>query len=248
MLPYSDDIYSNVKNMLQCRTQYIKNKKNIEFEARMGIIDVSSGKFSPGCSKEDMENLLGKFERAQCGTFEVSGWEESCDTFFHAPGISSQVRATSWGDSEKISYNCVNVVKTCISKIDTVSKQTPSLSWRIVLNIEQQLLTENLPTFVKPLYVRIKQRRSFTYMNPDKTVSWRYDLTLTWSGKNKHEAEKSQITNEPKYEFEIELVYAHDDVSIDYLTESMLLKMCDHLSDLKLAPSLSCVNKRQRTG
>ena len=69
---------------------------------------------------------------------------------------------------------------------------------------------------------------------------------MSWSGKNKEEAECSQFKDAPKYEFEIELVSAHPDVSEEYLAESLLMKMCDHLSGLNLVESVACSSQSKK--
>ena len=109
-------------------------------------------------------------------------------------------------------------------QLSTASKR----GWRVSISHEKPVKTEELPTIVLPTWVRIKQRKSFRYTNADETARWRYDATLAWSAPTKTEAERAQKEQPPTYEFEIELEYAHPDVSDEYVAESLLAKMGDH--------------------
>ena len=58
---------------------------------------------------------------------------------------------------------------------------------RISVSDEKQVSAEHLPDTVDPEYIRLKQRRSFVL-----NKYWRYDITRSWSGKTKAEAEQKQ--------------------------------------------------------
>ena len=231
--PYEGDVLNRVTAVMKNRTSRVLDGKDMELEARLGTI-LPNGQFRAGCSKTQMEYLLGKFENAQPGVFELSDWTECCDTFFNVPNVSSQIRATSWGDSCNITYKCVNIIKHRVDTFQISSKSAPSLAWKLCLNAEKPVQGNTLPVLVQPRHVRIKHRKSFTYTTSDGSVTWRYDFTLSWKGNNKEAAELSQCSEDPTYEFEVELVRAHADVSEKYLAESVLAKLCDHVTGLWL--------------
>jgi hypothetical protein len=86
-------------------------------------------------------------------------------------------------------------------------------------------LKEELPTIVQlpqvPQLVRVKKRKSFNYKN-----TWRFDLTIVWTGHDEQEAQSKPPTHE------VECEYIGDPRAIDnvvYVSQSILEKMIDFL-------------------
>ena len=123
---------------------------------------------------------------------------------------------------------CTNVIKDAKHITTVGGADGTTQAWKVALTSEWQLANDELPSVACPHRVCIKQRKSFLYTNTDGTLTWRYDFTLTWEGKSKSTAEAKQFSEEPVCEFEIELVYAHPDVSEIYIAESIIMKMMEH--------------------
>ena len=95
---------------------------------------------------------------------------------------------------------------------------------------------ESLPSSVLPEFVRIRKQSFFALEN------WRFVFTQEWDGSTRGEAEKKQQMDKcrnkektdykKKHKIKIEFVGTRDyiaSVSADYLTMSMLLKLCSLL-------------------
>jgi hypothetical protein len=75
---------------------------------------------------------------------------------------------------------------------------------RVALAREVPVPLSQLPDLVNPNHVRIQQRNSYVLGN------FRFDLTITWSGKTKAEAEHHQrITGHTLFEIEVEILDGH---------------------------------------
>ena len=194
-----------------------------------------------------MEKLLSRFENAEKGTFDSeTGWVESHDTFFDVPTPASchkkkTIRSTSISDSDALEFNTANMIKARLGIVELVGSGE---LWRVCASKEKNVHYKTLPTTVTANYVRIKHRKSFTYSSPScsDALRWRYDFTLSWSGNTRKVASDNQRTISPKYEFEIELLEAHPDLSDTYIAESFLAKM----KDFSHPPSLPLYVKKVR--
>jgi len=111
------------------------------------------------------------------------------------------------------------------------------LGVRIDLNREQEIAEKDprLPWLQNTTHMRIKQRKSYTYASDNaEKPTWQFDLTFSWSGTTKTEAEQKQRNTPPTCEVECELLnprYALIDQGRDdeYIAESLLCKMTDFI-------------------
>lgn len=111
------------------------------------------------------------------------------------------------------------------------------LDVRIDLNREQEIRDDDprLPQLQNTTHMRIKQRRSYCYASAGALrPTWQFDVTFSWSGTNKTEAERQQKMHPPVCEFECELVnprYVLLETGKDdmYVASSLLLKMADFI-------------------
>lgn len=138
--------------------------------------------------------------------------------------------------SERTTRNSPSVLRTEQSL--SVCEIAPRYDLRVVLNYEEKIHRKDLPNIINPSFVRIKSRKTFFYTSenfPSSSPIWRIDLTQSWSGKSKSEAEIAQKTQEPVYEIELECLNPkalmispkHDHF---YVACSLLLKMRDFVS------------------
>lgn len=176
-----------------------------------------------------MDATLGRFELAKAGIFQSSEWAESHDAFFTVDDVPSEVRSSVSFDSDMLNMKCTNIAKVTVKSFEIAEElATEGCAWRVHLSHENVIPADKLPDMILPDKVRIKQRKSFTYKNADATAVWKYDFTLSWTAPTKDEAQQMQFGDvEPEYEFEVELQYAHPDLSDDYLTDSILAKLQD---------------------
>ena len=110
--------------------------------------------------------------------------------------------------------------------VGPVASSVPDV--RVGFAHEIDLDPDEIPSVVDPIFVRIKQRKSFMYK------SWRYDLTRAWEGKTLAEASQKQSQGiPPVYEVELELldpdlyINNNPDITAVYIATSLLLKLYD---------------------
>jgi hypothetical protein len=106
---------------------------------------------------------------------------------------------------------------------------------RICLNREELVPDHEIPPIVNPTLVRMKSRKSFYYKSenfPATEPLWKFDITRSWTGNTKTEAEQKQKRGDTTYEVELECLnpralmisVQHDSF---YVMCSMLLKVRD---------------------
>jgi hypothetical protein len=106
---------------------------------------------------------------------------------------------------------------------------------RLSLNYEEKIPSQMLPSVINPTSVRIKSRKSYYYKSQDFPSSdpiWRFDITRSWLGNTKSEAEMKQKNGDTTYELELEClnpkaVMVSPKHDAFYVSCSMLLKMRD---------------------
>lgn len=198
-----------------------------ELEARFGRCDDKS-RFVPdvgGSMGKQIEQMLLSFEQWDSVS---DGWIESHDYFYTHQG--QRIRTSVTFNGGKMSQH--HVLKSTIAKLtmgfDTVLENSQPVHIRAIVAQEQHIQPKMVPDIVQPEYVRIKQRRSF------RRGCWSFDLTRTWQGKDRQEAEVHQDNQEPCYEFEVECcnprVYFQEKFHTDeYIATSLIMKMKDFL-------------------
>lgn len=226
------------------------NTGQLELELRLGTMDGSG--FVPGITAEFAEFLVGKLD-SFAGWAQVDDWNVSHDYFYPISNDSSQnIRTTThfvrdkktnqaqlhlthcakWS-IEKMDFQCYNSVQPD-GQMQTV-RDGQTYDVRVALNYESKINPQDLSDVINPQYVRIKSRKSYFYVSkqsPSSKVTWRFDVTKTWSGKTFTQADENQAHQSPIYEFELECVdpsaimigpqYDHL-----YVAVSMFLKILD---------------------
>jgi len=111
------------------------------------------------------------------------------------------------------------------------------LDVRVDLNREQEIRDDDprLPHLQNTSHVRIKQRRSYLYASTGALQpTWQFDVTFSWSGQTKTQAERQQKETPPICEIECELLNprymllesGRDDANV---AASLLYKMADFI-------------------
>lgn len=177
-----------------------------ELEGRLGTRE-SDGSFCPGVDMDWFEALILRLE-ANTVWASQTGWVESEDTTFYAEG--DRLRQSRRCDPETClieleTVRKIGVRSSCIA-LQTSSAMTSAGANTIrIAYSSEQIINTQLPMLVLPTYVRIKQRRVFVL---DSTAfpnaSWRFELTRTWAGTTREEAEHEQNSAPPVCEVEIE--------------------------------------------
>jgi hypothetical protein len=219
-----------------------------ELEARFG--KWQGQHFQSGVSKPFTEKILNMFDTfAQWS--RVTDWEETHDYYYanHADQNVPMVRTTaSFRTDSKTGRKRIvteHIRKYPRHKIDFQYVTTSPLVYpdfrydlRICLNYEERVSEQELPSIVNPSSVRIKSRKSFYYKSeefPSAEPLWKFDVTRSWNGASRTEAELKQKNGDIIYELELECLNPrglmvspqHDSF---YVACSMLLKMKDFLT------------------
>lgn len=189
-----------------------------------------------GLTRAQLEGIVGTLVSAEWGVFEdISPWQESRDVFYRLPQSNEMVRGEMHMDSDNLVTRTQTIYKTRVRWVDL---QSNSFNVRITLSKESLVPPELIPDMVTPVYVRIKQRRSFVRCSSDESAKFSYDVTQSWSGNSMREVETHQISahKDPMYEFEIEHLYSHCDMRPEWVASSLILKVQDFMHGEYLKP------------
>ena len=201
-----------------------------ELECRFGTL--RGDKFSPGIPEDvfrNIEVMLESYDKWE-GT---PVWQESHDYIYNHLG--QRIRTSAFFENGKIEQR--HMLKTTLSKTTMGFEPMDGagcgghpcdISVRCTISQEQAIKPKLIPDIVRPQFVRIKQRRSF------RSECWAFELTRTWGGKTRQEAEQKQDSSPAIYEFEVEctdpLQYFQQEYHTDeYIATSILMKMRDLL-------------------
>ena len=187
-----------------------------EIEARLGRME---GKhFVSGVNPKYFDVLLQRLELCDAWASQ-DGWRESEDSTFEDPH-GRQVRQTRTCNTRECRIELSAIHKdrkasACVALARQATEEDSPFAliptgvdaMRVSYATETPVKKESLPQLVRPLHVRIKQRRSFTLPSTAlEGAAWRFDLTRTWSGSAREEAERRQHEEPPVCEVELEWV------------------------------------------
>lgn len=201
-----------------------------ELEMRLGRL-LPNGHFEAGVSKEFMQQVLRLFQQFE-DWHETTPWMEIVDYFYEVQPNPVSIRTSVTVNAHQ-EWKTSHVRKHVQNTVDlkTTGAAVPAYDIRTRLIFEETIPSENLPQHIQPSLVRIKQRRRFLYGRRRMGIPiWAYDLTRSWSGKTRAEAEQRQKQDDTVYEIELECLApeaymagnAQDSV---FLATSMLIKM-----------------------
>lgn len=124
-----------------------------------------------------------------------------------------------------------HVRKLSLASLD-LKLVTQPFDLRVSVKTEIPVEGATLPPIVEPHTVRVKKCSSFWL------EKWRFNLTQLWSGATRSEAELNQATGKCTYEIDVECVCPLSTLSTlsdDYVSLSMLLKVCSMLGGASLS-------------
>jgi len=214
-----------------------------ELECRLG--QWQGDHFQSGVSKPLVERILALFDTFAHWS-KVTGWEETHDYFYINDPSLPTVRTTASfrtdAQTGRKRIDTAHIRKYPRAKADFryVSAYASDFRYdlRVSLTYEAHVSEQELPAVVNPTSVRIKSRKSFYYKSEDFPAPeplWRFDITRSWCGPDRSQAEWKQRQNDTTYEVELEclnpralMVTPQHDAF--YVACSMLLKMKDLIS------------------
>lgn len=206
-----------------------------ELEARFGRVGKDG--FTCGVSRAQMDGILEIMQDSGHCVGEEEWSEEHDFIFTDNKGRSLRTRVVF--DSNKMILEKKTIEKKVFGKVDAETRVDQGSAGkggrdvRCMLKREQEVT--DVPSATNTDYVRIKQRRRFLLKQGENVPSrWAFDFSMTWSGRTKTEAEMMQISQEPVFEIECELIdekeYFHSK-SDAHIAKSLLHKMHDLLDD-----------------
>ena len=182
------------------------SSSHLELEARLGHWNEEDRRFHPGVDRFFMEralNMLNSFDAWS----RVTSWSEMQD-FFYTDNSGKNMRTTVFYDDQNKQIRQHHIIKKVINRETALVKGSENPDIRISLAIEQEVDESLVPDVVQPNHVRIKQRKSFFYTPlAFSEPIWVFDMTLSWSGDTKSDAERKQYSVPPVYEIECELTF-----------------------------------------
>jgi len=201
-----------------------KTSANYELELRLGR---SRGTAFVASNPEEMHSKADAL-LTHSSHLQSSQWRESHDFFFLDRGLP--VRSSVAFDADTLSV----VTRHCRKKVvSTVDFRVGDVSVRAALSLETPLQECGEAT-VPTTHVRIKQRRSHVLCDAEGNPYVTYDLSRTWSGRTKTEAEVRQRSNAPSHEIEVELLHneRYAARSSAHIARSLILKAEDLVRSL----------------
>lgn len=176
------------------------NDSYSELEARIGRWDERGGVSVTEDELLKLDNLLRSSEH-----FTSTLWDERHCYFYTHNGrtLRTQVDFVS----TDMVMRSTTVCKERRSIVDAVISN--GMQCRVSLSSERPV--QDVPELVMPNHVRIVQRASHTLAG--RTCTVRYDLSRTWPGSSKSDAETQQQTTPARCELELELVACHTDAA-----------------------------------
>lgn len=198
---------------------------HMELEARLGRYDTSTGRFDAGLYGLYFQNVVTALDACQQWA-SVSDWEEVVDTFFVLPNGQQARTTTSSAGAHTISKTRVASQQLlCMGDLAAANSQS-GLDLRITLSREKTVVP---PFTAAPSKVRLKQRRSYN------AVNWRFDVSRTWMGDTRSQAEAAQMSQGPVYEVELEFTPTPEYLEredAEHIARSLLHKMWNMLHPL----------------
>ena len=199
-----------------------------EFELRLGTDN--AGHFISDVGFAVHDDLLRQCSSNTSGQLVFQDWVQHVNYYFTVNG--TQLRTRTIPDPSTLELH-----STCIHKLrkERVEVRCTGTPWRVRadLSVEEPVSPETLPDTVLPDRVSLVHRSSGTYQgSQDQAPSWRYDLSVTWSGRTRAEAESNQRRSDlvPEYMVELEYIGGPEAVArcgAEYVACSGLLKILD---------------------
>lgn len=201
----------------------LRRHPDAELETRFG--KMREGRFVAGVPRAVMDSIIDVLQHSSYMKGEDE-WREESDVFF-ADG-DTHYRTRVQYDSAQMTVRAQTTDKALLAPSLTLSSTVDDKDVRISLKSEREI--RKPPASVTPYLVRIKQRRRFV----TDSGAWAFDLSMTWSGASRSEAEARQMQAEPTFEIECELIDAAEVLkkrSDAYIAASLLLKMVDFMAE-----------------
>ena len=204
---------------------------HIELEARLGFWKTDEKRFETGVDRIFMERALGMLTSFDAWS-RVTPWSEMQDIYYKAINGENLRTTILYHDQDKQVCK-LHLTKKVFDRHTVLVEGSDNPDIRISLSLEQEVNADMIPQIIQPDYVRIKQRKSFYYTPlgfPEPM--WVFDMTLSWSGQTKAEAEKKQYSELPVYEIECECLSPsayrfHKQERRLFVVRSLLLKLLD---------------------
>jgi len=245
MLPYYCERYPQIlaavkptAELLRTLPTLSETKHNLppghfEMEMRFGTFGHQRDSFVAGVGADFVRGALSLFQQYE-DWHKVTAWTEIVDYFYDMPGTQTQTRTSVSVNPETGKWTTQHIRKHPRGTVDMLflSDYVPKLyDIRTRLCYEEEVSVSSLPNQVQPVSVRIKQRKQYFYgREKGQAPLWCYDLTRSWAGATKAEAEEKQKKGLTTYEIELECLnvaaymqyHRQDEI---FAATSMLLKM-----------------------
>lgn len=210
----SEEIRKHFKRVLETYKHHHHQHSFLELEMRLGTAEPNNDdcSFAASTDKNFVMFVLHLF--STCTEWSlVEEWREIHDYFLFDADQQQQRRRSIIFDFETNSVKQESIAKKRLCDM-VIRNPHFYYDFRLSLSMESPVSgeTSSNPNAAAVVveecrHVRIKQRKTFYYTSKGShTPTWKFDVTLSWSGRTKQEAEMRQIHGDPCYEFEIECV------------------------------------------
>ena len=208
------DIVSVAKIVASFRSQIDLFAGDLELEVRVGQME--NGRFVPGVPSQKFEEMEKKL--LSNSELKNSDWKEHSDFFWNSQ--SGPVRSRVEYDVDTLEVAVTHSRKEVICKQDVLL--CDGVTARVSFSKEHPVIVDDI-NFCTPWLVRIQQRKQVLWGR--ENVSWRYELSRTWSAPTRTDVEIARNSQESQNEVEIEVepVYVRSR-SDEFVAESILLK------------------------
>ena len=214
-----------VHDVAQLFRQYVVDG---EVEIEMRLMRPREGGWTTDVGFELQDKFLARCgDAVSDGMLSFSEWEESADYFYNHAGAEIRTRVRYCVTN--YSVQTTSIVKTRCARCDVVAPS--QIGVRVDAKREAEVPDAELPRAVTPHRVSLLHRCSATCAATDGGAPmWRYDITMSWSGASRSEAETKQQEDPPAYLIELEYIGGASrlqQLGAEYVACSGLLKVLD---------------------
>ena len=222
--------YPSLKHVIHDVTpmiELLRAHPTYELEARFGVVNPNTGRFCTGVDRATIDRIISMVQNSSYVITINNQWIEEHDVFYTHNETNFRTRVEF--NNETMQVTPTTIVKKNIENqtfLNTTNYlRTNNMDVRV--SLKDEITVTKLPLSVIPTQVRIKQKKRFL----TECKRWAFDFSMSWSGTAKTEAENKQMTCDPVFEIECELIdhsYMNDRDN-EHVAVSLLLKMLDFM-------------------
>ena len=201
---------------------------NVHYELEGRIGKMQGDQFRASVDRDIMDEAVSLC--SSNSAMKTTDWNELQDFFYIHEG--SPVRTRVSYDPRHLTLRAETVRKKKLAGV-TARAGANGNAVRVTLSEECTVPPEEVPLITETEHVRIQQRRTAQWTRERTAPDWRYDLSVSWSGRTKGDAERAQTSADALSTYELEIELVSDEYLVrktdEHVAASVLMKLSDFL-------------------